>query len=159
MLNEADPPPAPYDPKKGTSPNPATYWCMGRAEGIAIALRSTIVAAEHLLVAILWGSITTYVLQRLGVTRDEIIAHLAALGVWVPSLNLPSPVVPAFGERVFVPMDKLDYLARTIPDLLPEGTPFGLNHDRTGRAWLLAGEGIDLPSYVALALDRELGSN
>jgi hypothetical protein len=132
---------------------------MGRAEGIAIATGSTIVAAEHLLVSILWESITTYVLQRLGAIRDEVIAHLSALVVWIRSLKLTSPVVPAFGERVFVPMDKLDYLARTIPDLLPEGTPFGLNHDRSGRAWLVAGEGIDLPSYVGPALDRESGSN
>jgi len=154
LLGESDPPPPAYEREKGISPSPAVHRCIGRAEGIAIALESTGTTSEHLLVAILWDHRSNIVLERLGVTRDEIIAHLSAQNVRVPALNLPPPAVPAFGERVFVPMDKLDYLAAAIPELLPEGTPFGLNCDSTGRAWVVAGEGIDLPGYVALALSR-----
>lgn len=143
---------------EGLSPNPVTHQCFGRAEGLAVGLGAATTRAEHLLFAILWEPQTsvTFVLSGLGVAREEIRDHLSDLTA-VPVIDLPELIDFGFSERVFVPMEKLSYLTGTIPKLLPPGTRFGFNHDGKDRAWVFAGT-EDLADYVALALERESGT-
>jgi Cysteine-rich CPCC/Clp amino terminal domain, pathogenicity island component len=139
-----------------TSPqlNPAAYRMMGRADGIAAGLGKDQVSPEHVVIAILWDpdTLTGTILDGLDVERDDIVERLAAAGIPVPARPLPRPARWRWGEEMDVPIGHLTALTAELPGLLPPGTPFGFNHDGRERGWIIAGEGVDLPMYVAFAL-------
>jgi hypothetical protein len=141
-------------PRREVKLNPAAYQSMGFAEGVAAGLGATAAGPEHVVVAVIWDqwSPTTRVLQRLGVRREDIVDRLAGLGVPLPPVGLPPLAERSRGKTVVVPIEQLRALVAELPGLLPPGSHFGFNHDGE-QGWLTAGEGVDLPKYIALALD------
>jgi Cysteine-rich CPCC/Clp amino terminal domain, pathogenicity island component len=135
-------------------PNPAAYTMMGRAEGLAAALGAAEAGPEHVLLSIIWDpqSPTTCVLNRLDTNREEIADHLRAAGVPLPAGGLPPLKQRRWGEKVVVPIEQLQALT-ALPKLLPPGAHYGFNHDGKDSAWLIASEEVDLPRYIAFALD------
>jgi hypothetical protein len=136
-------------------PNPATYALMGRADGLAAGLGAEQASPEHVLLSIIWDprTTTTSVLDRLGTKREDIVDRLTDLGAPLPPIGPPPLDETRWGEPVVIPIEQLQALTAELPGLLPPGTPFGFNHDEKEHAWLNAGEAIDLPKYIALALD------
>jgi hypothetical protein len=140
--------------RHGRSLNPRAQRMLGRAEGIAAGLAAPRPAPEHVLLAILWDADGTpaHLLQRLGLTRDDVLGRLREAGATVPAADLPASRQPRWGERFPVPGEHLPALRAELRHLLPPGTTFGFNQDASGAAWLVATEGVDLAVYVPVAL-------
>jgi hypothetical protein len=69
--------------------------------------------------------------------------------VHVPALDPPPDDDRPKGERVWIPLEKLELVLRELPSRLPEGSPFGFNVTADGsRAWVQAGSDVDLQSIV-----------
>jgi ClpA/ClpB-like protein len=135
----------------GPQLNPASYVLTGRMEGFAAAAGSTTVEPEHGLLALLWhpDSPSSGLLLKLGTSRAEVQRALRGLGVDVPALDPPPDDERPMGERVWIPLEKLELLLRELPARLPEGSPFGFNLTADGsRAWVRAGADVDLQSIV-----------
>jgi len=76
----------------------------------------------------------------------DVLAALAELDVAVPTLPLPHPDRTPWGERVYVPAERMkDVVARLSADL-PPGT-WGCN-SHEGREWVVAHAVIDLAGIV-----------
>jgi len=141
-LERADPPVEPTATEWQTL-TPAANATLGRAEGIALT-RGSEPAAEDVLVALFWhAGYGSWLLHELGVDRAALASQLAAAGVAVPP-GAPEPLDLRPQKRVDVPYDHLRELIAALPQLLPDGSPFGFNLDHeTRRAWIVVAEDVD----------------
>jgi ATP-dependent Clp protease ATP-binding subunit ClpA len=141
-------------PREGKQPqfNPASYRLLGRMEGFAAAGGSSEVEPEHVLLALVWhaGGGSGYLLRRLGTSRADVQRALAGLGVAVPPLDPPPDDERPRGERVFIPVERLDDVLRAMRERIPPGDVLGFNYyapDRT-KAYVVAGPDFDLQGLV-----------
>ncbi|MGH9122847.1 MAG: hypothetical protein ACRDYC_13045, partial [Acidimicrobiales bacterium] len=93
-----------------------------------------------------WAMVSAF-----GVTREGVVSQLSAAGVTLPAAPMPDLDQPFHNPtRIEFPFAKL----RGVVKLLQvrhrpgAGLRWGINHDRTGRAWAFAEEGIDLQAIV-----------
>jgi hypothetical protein len=138
----------------GRSLNPAATRMLGRAEGLAAGLGALRPEPDHLLLAILWDPDfdASARLRELGVTRHEVLRRLREAGASLPAVDPPAQRETQWGERVLVPIGQLPALTAELVHLLPPGASFGFNHDGKETGWLIASNGVDLPTYVAVAI-------
>lgn len=152
-IASSEPPVGEADYRRGLGLNPAAHELIGRAEGIAAGL-GVEPAAEHVLLAYLWGPRCDGFLYRFGVTPSELYDELEKRGAAVPPLAPPAFPQPPSGtpQRVFFPSERLDDVLAALPSLLPQGSRWGWNLDGDFRAWVSATGDFDLDELVAQAL-------
>jgi hypothetical protein len=142
----------PLDPAAGLTYAPAYYAMEGRAQGFAAALGDGRITCEHVLLALLWdpGSISSYLVWRLGSARERIVEGLSDLGVPTPPSPLPRHREVEWGGQVW--FDRAD--VRRVVDYLrlhvPPGTLWGFNYEGE-RAWARAEAVVDLGALVMTA--------
>jgi ATP-dependent Clp protease ATP-binding subunit ClpA len=140
-------------PRTGKQPqfNPASYKLLGRMEGFAAAGGSSEIEPEHVLLALIWPADGLgWLLRRLGTSRVDVQRALAGLGVAVPPLDPPPDDDRPRGERVFIPVERLDDVLRAMRERIPANGLIGFNYyppDRT-KAWVVAGADFDLQGLV-----------
>lgn len=138
----------------GPQRNPAAYFFMGTAEGIAAGLGASEVTPEHVVLAFLWDpNRSSRQLERLGASREQVRSRLAELGVELPQAELPVPDPRRWGPKVDVSLDQLWILLRELPYVLPQDAGLSFNHDWK-KGWIAATEGVDLVVYIPRALAR-----
>lgn len=141
-----------YPRRERTSPqlNPASYALQGRTEGFAASAGSMTLQPEHYLLALVWhpDSVHSGMLRELGTSRADLQRALGQLDVRVPALEPPPDDERPRGERVWISREKLELVLRELPSRLPEGSPFGFNFTADGRAWVQAGEDVDVRAIV-----------
>jgi hypothetical protein len=129
---------------------PAAFNSMaGRAEAFAASLGDGPVTPEHVLMALIWdpSSLSSQLLWRLGVSREDIIGRLRSQGVAVPRTSIPPRVEVEMGERIWIDRDDLLHVIAELPMSLPPDAHFGFNYE-DDRAWLVAEASVDLRSLV-----------
>jgi ATP-dependent Clp protease ATP-binding subunit ClpA len=133
-------------------PNAACRELVGRAEGLAVTLGEGVPGSTDALIAYLWGRRGDSVvrLERLSVSADRVVADLTATGVRIPNVPLPAPDRRPWGDRIFVPADRLRDVVDLLVERLQAGT-FGFN-THEGQAWVMAHAEIDLQALVDEAL-------
>ena len=90
-MGRSDPPPPPYDPGAGLSPNSAWYRLTGCAEGLGLAAGRRWPRPEHFLVAMVYGDhVLAPLLRRAGTSEQALLAALARRGVPVPEADPPA---------------------------------------------------------------------
>ena len=149
-VERSDPKPK-QDPDRGISPNPAWYGVAGRAEGLAAAAGASDVRPVDLLLALLWDTREWLPVSALGVSREDVAAHLGRSGVTLPASPLPDLDRPWRNPvRVDFPMSALEAVVEVLKQRHPPGSGlrWGINHDEADRAWAFAEEGVDLQGIV-----------
>ena len=88
---------------RGVTYSPASYTLQGRAQGFAAALGDGAITPEHVLLALLWDptSMSSYILWRLDIARDRLLARLRDDGVAVPSAPIPAQREIDWGPKVW----------------------------------------------------------
>jgi hypothetical protein len=133
----------------------ASHELLGRADGLAVALGVPEVTLEHMLIAYVWESARSSVVQEIcGVEMQAVLDELEQLGVPVPPGSLPPPPRPQ--TRVFVPREALSEVHGHLMQRLRRDSGLGLNHDGASRAWVVADDNVDLEQHVLVILG-ELG--
>jgi ATP-dependent Clp protease ATP-binding subunit ClpA len=148
MVANCDPPVPPSRDVGSARPNPRCRQLMGRAEGLATMLGDGVVVSTDGLIAYLWqgDGQPVLALEALDTSATDVLAALAELDVAVPTSPLPQPDRTPWGERVYVPAERMkDVVARLSADL-PPGT-WGCN-SHEGREWVVAHAVIDLAGIV-----------
>jgi hypothetical protein len=98
-----------------------------RAEGLAAGMGSTRVLHEHVLLALLWEPgppLAVRLIERLGATREQVVAELGRRGVETP--GLPLPYLPSWGPPFYVSHDEFKRLAA---DLRRRGVLYRANSE------------------------------
>ena len=133
-------------------PNAACRELVGRAEGLALTLGEGVPGSSDALIAYLWRrrGDAVVALERLSVSAERVVADLTATGVRIPNVPLPAPDRRPWGDRIFVPADRLHDVVDLFMERLQPGT-FGVN-THEGQAWVIAHAGIDLQALVDEAL-------
>jgi hypothetical protein len=145
----------PLDPGQPMTYAPAYYLLKGRAQGFAATLGDGRITPEHVLLALLWdpASRSSYLVWRLGSTRERIVERLRDMGIPTPAAALPPLREVEWGPRVW--FDRAD--VRAVVDHLrahiAPGTRWGFNYESTG-AWAIAESAVDLDAMVNAALAR-----
>jgi ATP-dependent Clp protease ATP-binding subunit ClpA len=120
-------------PRGGTPTGPMLVYdpdirsIRARAEGLAAGMGSTRVLDEHVLLALLWEPgppLAVRLIQRLGVTREQVLAELRRRGVETP--ELPLPYLPSWGPPFYVSHDEFERLAA---DLRRRGVLYRANSE------------------------------
>ncbi|MDP9227238.1 MAG: hypothetical protein M3P18_25995 [Actinomycetota bacterium] len=127
---------------------PSAYNSMaGRAEAFAASLGDGTITPEHVLVALIWdpSSLSSHLLWRLSVKREDIIDKLRSRGVAVPRASIPPQVEVEMGERIWIDRDDLQQVLAGLH--LPPDAHFGFNYE-VDRAWVIAEVSVDLRSLV-----------
>jgi hypothetical protein len=143
------------DPAQPMTYAPAYYLLKGRAQGFAATLADGRITPEHVLLALLWdpASNSSYLVWRLGGSRERIVEHLRDLGIPTPAAALPSQREVEWGPRVR--FDRAD--VRAVVDHLrahiAPGTRWAFNYEGTG-AWAIAEAAVDLDAMVSAAARR-----
>lgn len=138
----------------GPQINPAGYQLRSLAEGIAAGLGARAVTSEHVLLAFIWEPTwSSWQLERLGSSREQLKERLAALGVELPQQELPSPDPRKWGPKVDVTIDELWILLRELPYVMPQRAQLCFSHDWK-QGSIGATEGVDLRVYIPRAFDR-----
>jgi hypothetical protein len=143
------------DPAQPMTYAPAYYLLKGRAQGFAATLGDGRITPEHVLLALLWdpASRSSYLVWRLGSTRERIVERLRDMGIPTPAAALPPLREVEWGPRVW--FDRAD--VRAVVDHLrahiAPGTRWGFNYESTG-AWAIAESAVDLDAMVNAALAR-----
>jgi hypothetical protein len=132
---------------------PAYNALAGRAEAFAASLGSGPISPEHVLIALIWDptSLSSQLLWRLGLSREDIIEGLRSRGVAVPRAKLPPQREIDIGKRVWLDRDQLQRVISEVPKKLPLEAHFGFNYEGE-RAWVVAEASVDLRSLVEEAL-------
>jgi hypothetical protein len=92
--------------------DPAMRSIRARAEGLAAGMGSTRVLDEHVLLALLWEPgppFAVWLIEMLGVTREQLLAELGRRGVEAP--KLPLPYLPSWGVPFLVSHEKFKEIA------------------------------------------------
>lgn len=150
-IERSDPKPKRNPERKGTSPNPAWYGVVGRAEGFASAFGTGEVRPVDLLLALLWDNREWLPVTELGIARETVVEALVRAGVTVPAVPMPERDRPFRNPiRVDFPMSALGGVVEQLQQRHPPGSElrWGINHDEAERAWVFAEEGIDLQAIV-----------
>ncbi len=126
---------------------PAYNSMAGRAEAFAASLGDGPISPEHVLMALIWdpSSLSSQLLWRLGVSREEIIDGLRSRGVAIPPASIPPQVEVEMGERIWIDRDDLQDVIAGLH--LPPDAHFGFNYENH-RAWVWAEASVDLRSLV-----------
>jgi hypothetical protein len=140
-------------PGSGLTFAPAFYVMEGRSEAFAATLGDGRATPEHLLLALIWDptSSSSHLLSRLGVSRQQLVDGLRALGVPVPAAPLPERQEVEWGERVWFARGDVSRVLEHLGRHLPPGTRWGFNYDGD-RAWAVAEASVDLDALVQAAL-------
>jgi hypothetical protein len=146
------PPTTPTPGATTATPNPACRQLFGRAEGLAVTLGNGTPGSTDTLIAYLWSrdGAAVIVLERLSLSPSQVIADLTAAGVTLPATALPEPDRRPWGERIFVPADRIHDVVDLLVERLGPGR-FGFN-TYDGRAWVMAHADVDLRALVDEAL-------
>jgi ATP-dependent Clp protease ATP-binding subunit ClpA len=153
QVGERSTPPSRRSPGvTAAKPNAACRELLGRAEGLAVTLGEGVPGSSDALIAYLWGQrgAAVITLERLSVSADRIVADLTATGVRIPSVPFAEPDRRPWGDRIFVPADRLRDIVDILVERLQPGT-FGVN-THEGQAWVMAHADIDLQALVDEAL-------
>lgn len=153
QVGERSTPPSRRSPGvTAAKPNAACRELLGRAQGLAVTLGEGVPGSSDALIAYLWDrrGAAVITLERLSVSADRIVADLAATGVRIPNEPLAEPDRRPWGERIFVPADRLRDIVDLLADRLQPGS-FGVNI-QGGQAWVIAHADIDLQALVDEAL-------
>jgi hypothetical protein len=142
-------PPSPHSPgATSAAPNPACRQLLGRSEGLAVTLGTGTPASAEAFIAYLWGrqAAAVLMLERLEAPATGVVTDLAAAGVRLPAAPLPEPDRRPWGERIFIPTDRVREVLDVLIERLGPGR-FGFN-THEGRAWVLAHADVDLQALV-----------
>jgi hypothetical protein len=162
-MGRSDPPPPPYEPGQGLSPNPAWYKLTGCAKGLALAAGRRRPDPEHLLLAMVYGEqAVAPLLHRVGADPPALLAALARRGVRVPEVDPPAYRPWRGHRRVEVSEAELKPLIDVLSERHPPGSElrWGFNwlpdpgEGRPRRAWVGGEEGIDFEAALAAARER-----
>lgn len=128
---------------------PAHNSMAGRAEAFAASLGDGPISPEHVLMALIWDptSLSSQLLWRLGVSREDIIDGLRSRGVAVPRTSIPPQVEVEMGEKIWIDRDEVRRVISELPKRLPPEAHFGFNYE-DDRAWVVAEASIDLRALV-----------
>jgi hypothetical protein len=167
-LGCSDPPPPPYDPEAGRSPNPAWYLLTGCAKGLAVAGGRQRPAPEDFLLAMVYGEhAVAPLLARAGSSQQALLEALARRGVRVPEVDPPAYRPWRGHHRVEVTEAELEAIIEVLSERHPPGSGWrwGFNwlpgepgDGGPRRAWVGGEEGIDLEDALATARERAAGS-
>ena len=162
--SRSDPPPPPYAPGIGLSPNPAWYKLTGCAEGLALASGRRRPEPEHYLLAMVYGEHSVApLLHRAGSSQQALLEALARRGVQVPEVDPPEFRPWRGHHRVEVTEAELQPLIDVLSERHPPGSEWrwGFNwlsdapaEGQPRRAWVGGEEGIDFEAALATARDR-----
>jgi ATP-dependent Clp protease ATP-binding subunit ClpA len=148
MIANCDPP-VPVTPGVTSArPNPRCRELVGRAEGLSAMLGDGVIGSTDGLLAYLWqdDGQPVLTLEALETSVPQVLAALAELDVVVPAVPVPHPDHTPWGERVYVPAERMKEVVARLSADLPPGT-WGFNrHD--GREWVVAHAIIDLVTIV-----------
>lgn len=151
-IAHADPPAPPATNVSSATLNPRCHQLVGRSEGLAATLGDGVVRSTEALIAYLWqdSGQPVVMLEAQPTSATAVLAKLAEIGIDVPEVALPQPDRTPWGEKVIVPLERMnDVVARLSADLT-RGT-WGCNsHD--GRGWVVAHASVDLIAIVAKVL-------
>lgn len=136
----------------GPQLNPAGYQLMSRAEGMAAGMGARQVTAEHVLLAFLWDRSSSWQLEHLGSSRQQLRSTLADLGFRLAQDELP-PVDPRKWVPVDVPLEDLGTLLQVLPYVMPSDAQLRFNHDWK-KGWIGATAGVDLAACIPRAMAR-----
>jgi ATP-dependent Clp protease ATP-binding subunit ClpA len=103
----------------------------GRAEGLAAGLGSTEVRDEHRLLSLLYeptSILATRIIEKRGVTGEQILEELNRRGVKVP--EVPPPTRPKWGPPRYVSREEFEQIAA---DLRRRGILYRFNYKEGGR--------------------------
>ena len=163
-LGRSDPPPRPYEPEMGLSPNPAWYKPTGCAKGLALASGRPSPEPEHLLLAMVYGEqVVASLLHRAGSSQQALLEALARRGVRVPEVDPPAFRPWRGHRRVEVSEAELEPIIDVLTERHPPGSEWrwGFNwlpgdpgEGRPRRAWVGGEEGIDFEDALATARER-----
>jgi ATP-dependent Clp protease ATP-binding subunit ClpA len=146
-------PPSPRSPgATSATPNPACRQLLARSEGLAVTIGQGTPRSAEAFIAYLWDrhAAAVLTLERLGVSAADVVADLAAAGVRLPAAPLPEPDRRPWGERIFIPEERIRDVLEVLIERLGPGR-FGFN-THEGRAWVMAHADIDLQALVDEAL-------
>jgi hypothetical protein len=161
--SRSEPPPPPYDPDKGRSPNPAWYKLTGCAKGLALASGRHQPEPEHFLLAMVYGEHEVGpMLHGLGSSEQALLKALARRGVPVPEVDPPTYRPLRGFHRIEVTEAELRPMLDLLMERYPPGSEeWGFNWlpDDPGaegprRAWVGGEEGVDLDAALATAKAR-----
>jgi hypothetical protein len=156
-MGRSDPPPPPYDPGAGLSPNSAWYRLTGCAEGLGLAAGRRWPRPEHFLVAMVYGDhVLAPLLHRAGSSEQALLAALARRGVPVPEADPPAYRPWRGGRHVEVTEAELQPVVGLLIDRHPPGSEWrwgfnwlpGPEEGGPRRAIVDAEEGIDLEAVL-----------
>jgi hypothetical protein len=162
-MGRSDPPPPPYDPVAGLSPNPAWYRLTGCAEGLALAAGRRWPGPEHFLLAMVYGEHELApLLRRAGADEPALLAAMARRGIPVPEVDPPAYRPWRGMRRVEVTEAELEPVLDLLADRHPPGSEWrwgfnwlsGPEEGGPRRARVDAEEGIDLEAVLAAASQR-----
>ncbi len=138
---------------RGITMNAAAHTLVGRAEGIAAGLGAEAVAAEHVLLAIVWDD-RDWSLSAAGTTREAVCERLQDQGVSLPGKQ-PAARPRSSGpeQLVYFPQVQLFEVLAGLPKLMPADADWGWNLDGPFRAWVRGKGDFDLRELVRRALD------
>jgi hypothetical protein len=92
--------------------DPDEQSILARAEGLAAGMGSAEVLDEHVLLGLLWEPASPFavrLIEKLGVTREQILAELRRRGAETP--KLPLPYLPSWGAPFYVSHEEFKQLA------------------------------------------------
>jgi hypothetical protein len=140
------------DPGQGLHFAPAYYLLLGRAQGFAATLGDGAITPEHVLLALLWdpGSVSSFLVWRLGTRRERIVERLQDLGVPTPPSALPRQREVDWGPRVWFDRVDVPFVINHLRARIPPGTRWGFNYEGH-RAWAIAESSVDLDALVSAA--------
>ena len=110
MIANADPPVRLTPGVTTATPSPRCHQLLGRSEGLAAMLGDGVVGSTDALIAYLWqdDGQPILALEALATSASEVLASLAELGISVPRVPLPQPDRTPWGEKVYVPAERMD---------------------------------------------------
>jgi hypothetical protein len=145
--------------RQGNTFTPSWYQMTGAARGFAAAQGASAIAAEHILLALLYEPTGAHgaIIYGAGTSPRRIRTKLAALGVDVPAQQPPRPDDTRWGDEVAIRVPGSDAwaLASRVAKLKPEYAPLRFHFNAT-TVWFTSGEGVDLHSIVRKARRQQL---
>jgi Clp amino terminal domain, pathogenicity island component len=163
-LARSDPPPPPYDPDKGLSPNPAWYKLTGCAKGLALASGRRRPEPEDFLVSMVYSEHASLasLLHHLGSSQRDLLEALARRGVRVPEVDPPAYRPWRGLRRIEVTEAELGPVLDVLAERHPPGSEWRWGFNWLGdpaeggprRARVDGENGIDLDAALAEARER-----
>jgi ATP-dependent Clp protease ATP-binding subunit ClpA len=115
----------------GKQIEPETQQIYARAEGLAVGFGSTDVRYEHVLLSLLYertSILATRLIEKQGVTGEQILEELRRRGIKVP--EVPPPTRPKWGTPFYVSREEFE---RLTADLRRRGVLYKFNYKEGDR--------------------------